>query len=534
MRAAPVRKWGRGLCIAASALALLCLAGASVLAQTASPDGVTAVLRAQLDGTAARPAGLDRAALLRFYRQRDFRPVWVGNPAAKIAVAALEGAASDGFDPEDYHAAALAAAPADNAAAARYDLMLTDGVLAYAHDLRLGRLEPSRADKMVELARSGFDPVAGLSSALASGNLRQWLASLPPADPQYAALKALLVRYRAAETHPWPRLPDVKKIVLKAGAPGLDLLRERLLAEGLLAADAAPDDMPVLEDAVEKFQARDGLKADGVVGRQTIAALNVTPAGRVAQIEANLERWRWLPHTLGPRYIEVNAADTTLKMVDAGKVVLRSRVITGKPKTMTAIFNAQVVAVTVNPPWNVPLSIARNEILPKMRRNPGYLAHEHIVLVKPPYEFRQLPGADNSLGFLKLEMPNRFSAYLHDTPVRSLFARDERHLSHGCIRVQNIRPLAAYVLYGDAADGAEKIDAAIAAGETKRIPLDKPLPVYVLYWTAMADANGAPEFRPDVYGRDRRLIAALAGQPVNGASLGGASYAQTGCRSVAG
>ena len=555
MRAAPVRKWGWGLYFVVPVLAMLCLAGVSAFAQTVSPDGVAAILRAQLSGDAGSKLGvLDRAALLRFYQLRDFRPAWVGNPSARVAVAALEKAASDGLDPQDYHAAALEAAPADAAAAARYEMMLTDGVLAYAHDLRLGRVEASRADKMVELARPGFDPVAALSAVLAAGNLRQWLAGLPPADPQYAALKALLVRYRAAEAHPWPALPDVKKFILKADASGLDLLRIRLVDEGLLAANDAPEDMQALEAAVEKFKARNGLKADGVLGRQTIAALNVTPAGRVAQITANLERWRWLPHERGPRYIEVNAADTTLKVIDGGKVVLSSRVITGKPKTMTAIFNANVIAVTVNPSWHVPVSIARNEILPKLRRNPAYLVREHMVVVDGPagdpygqsinwhavsaanlhYEFRQLPGEDNSLGYLKLEMPNRFSAYLHDTSARSLFARDERHLSHGCIRVQNIRPLAAYALYGGAADGAEKVDAAIATGETKRIPLDKPLPVYVLYWTAMADANGAPEFRPDVYGRDKRLIAALAGQLVNGASLGGASYAQTGCVTTAG
>ncbi len=555
MRAAPVRKWGRGLVLAV--LVLACVAGISAPAKTVLPDGVAAELRAQLSGNAeSQFAGMDRAALLRFYRARDFRPAWLGNPASGAAVAALENAGADGLDPADYHAGVLEAHQLTDSAvnAARYDLTLSDGVLAYAHDLRLGRVDPSRADKMVGLARPGFDAVAALSAALAEGNFQQWLASLPPTNPQYAALKMLLARYRSAESQKWPQLPDAKKIELKTGTPSIDLLRNRLAGEGLLAANALPDDMQVLEDAVKKFQTRNGLKADGVVGRQTIAALNVTPAARAAQIKANLERWRWLPHDLGPRYIEVNAADTTLKVIDNGKVVLSSRVITGKPKTMTAIFNADVIAITVNPIWHVPVSIARKEILPKLRRNPAYLVREHIIVVDGPagdpygqsvnwravsaanlhYEFRQLPGEGNSLGLLKLEMPNPFSAYLHDTSARSLFARDERHLSHGCIRVQNIRPLAAYALYGAALDGMEKIDTAIAVGETRRIPLDKPLPVYVLYWTAMADTDGTPEFRPDVYGRDKRLIAALAGQPVNGAALDGSSYAQSGCLSVAG
>jgi murein L,D-transpeptidase YcbB/YkuD len=214
----------------------------------------------------------------------------------------------------------------------------------------------------------------------------------------------------------------------------------------------------------------------------------------------------------------VNTADATLKVVDNGKIVLTSRIIAGKPATPTPIFAAQVVALTVNPYWNIPATIARKEILPKERRHPGYMASQHIFAAGDG-TLKQQPGTDNALGFLKLEMPNRFNSYLHDTPARGLFARNDRHFSHGCMRVQQIAPLASYVLTGDTAAAKDKLAALIATGVNQRISLDKTVPVYVLYWTAIADQDGAVSFRPDIYGRDGRLLAALAGHLFGRVSL---------------
>ena len=188
--------------------------------------------------------------------------------------------------------------------------------------------------------------------------------------------------------------------------------------------------------------------------------------------------------------------------------MLTSRIVAGKAATPTLLFAATVVAVTVNPYWNIPASIARNEILPKERAHPGYLAAEHIERM-PDGGLRQTPGDFNALGRLKLEMPNRFNSYLHDTPAKTLFARTDRHFSHGCMRVEQIRQLASLVLTGAPSAALQRIDAAIDADETVRIPLDKPLPVYVLYWTVIAHRGGAVDF---LYGRDGRLLAALAGE----------------------
>jgi murein L,D-transpeptidase YcbB/YkuD len=233
---------------------------------------------------------------------------------------------------------------------------------------------------------------------------------------------------------------------------------------------------------------------------------DATAGRRVEQILANMERWRWLP-AFEERYIEVNVADSTLKVVDHGTIALASRVIVGKPENPTPLFSAMVTSVTVNPYWSIPARIANREIRPRGR---GYVRARYIVTEGG--QLRQRPGPRNALGRVKLEMPNSFDAYLHDTPSRSLFARDERHLSHGCVRVELIRPLASFAMSGSTDGAIERLNGAIATGKNRGFALDTPLPVHVLYWTAIADANGDVAFVPDVYGRDAVLIAALANQ----------------------
>jgi len=246
---------------------------------------------------------------------------------------------------------------------------------------------------------------------------------------------------------------------------------------------------------------------------RAIAAKNDSPAAEadVQRIIANMERWRWVPRSFGSRYVDVNAASASLEVVENGKVVLTSPTVVGKPDARTPIFTAVASAFTVNPSWHIPTQIVRKEILPHARANPGYLARHHMVRTASG-GYRQLPGHGNALGVIKMEMPNEFDAYLHDTPMHSLFAEDERHLSHGCVRVERIQPLISYAMTGDVDSGLDRIHSLIMTHGTRRISLDDPLPVFVLYWTAIADADGAVNFLPDVYGRDQRLISAMAEQ----------------------
>jgi len=235
----------------------------------------------------------------------------------------------------------------------------------------------------------------------------------------------------------------------------------------------------------------------------------------VQTIIANMERWRWVPRNFGSRYVSVNAAGATLEAVDHGNVILTSPVIVGKPDTPTPLFSTTAVSLAINPSWHVPTPIVRREILPKLRANPNYLAHKHMVW-NDGGGIRQLPGAGNALGVLKFEMPNEFDTYLHDTPSHALFAKADRHLSHGCIRVGKIQQLGSFALTGDPEAGLARIHSLIIARATRTISLDETLPVFVLYRTAIADADGAVNFLPDVYGRDQRLISALAVQHLSG------------------
>ena len=460
----------------------------------------------------------DLPALRRFYKERDYSPAWVSQNGltedALLARQALAHADDEGLNPADYDDGLQV--PVTAQGAARYDLLLTDSFLRYARDVRLGRIAPDAVYNDIGLPVQVFDPVSALTAALKTHTVARLIADLPPPHAEYAQLKAALARYRAiAAAGGWPQIPGQDELKLDGNDPRLAVLSRRLAIEDPTLLQGAPVDMGTLRDAVERFQARNGLHVDGRVGRQTLYALNVSAPERVAQITANMERWRGMPRSFGPRYIAVNAADATLQVVDNGKVILTSRVIVGKPHSPTAIFAATVIAITINPYWNIPAAIARNETIPKARRHPGYLAANHII-VSSSGRLRQLPGPDNSLGQIKLEMPNRFDAYLHDTPARKLFEADERHLSHGCIRVEQIQPLASFALTGDAAAGLENIQAAIATGANQRISLDNPLPVYVLYWTAIADQDGMVDFRSDVYGRDQKLLAALAGRHLMG------------------
>jgi len=458
-------------------------------------------------------AGLNMPELRRFYERRDFAPAW-NTSGANLAIAASGSSAEDGLDPAAYRLDAILARK--NAPTARnwseLDLFLTNSVLAYMHDLHVGRVSPDSAGFAVALPSTGYDAVAALTDALASGRLAELFGSLAPPHPEYARLKVALAQYRKiAEDGGWPQIASFTSLDLQSADTRISLLRRRLAIEDSLMN---PNDASIenVEAAVKRFQARSGLEADGRVGKITLAALNVPASARVAQIIANMERWRWLPRPFEDTYVEVNAADATLKVVDHGKVVLTSKVITGKPASPTPIFKAEIEAVIVNPSWNIPDKIAREEILPKEHRHPGYMARQHIVADRPGGRLRQLPGEGNSLGRLKLEMPNRFDSYLHDTPAQSLFAQADRHFSHGCMRVEQIQPLASFAMSGDAQAGLERIRDAIATEVTQRFSVDKPIPVYVLYWTVIADQDGTVEFRPDVYGRDEKLLARLGGQ----------------------
>jgi murein L,D-transpeptidase YcbB/YkuD len=414
---------------------------------------------------------------------------------AALRDAEAQGLAVPAFDPAD---------PAQ----------VRSATLAYARAQRGGRLSPGQFPNDWAIRPGRYDPAQDLAQAVAERRLQDWVAGLPPPDPRYAALVGAYGRYRTlASRGGWPSL--VAGGPLKPGEKGarVEALARRLAIEDPSAGAPAPSAEPVydqvLAKSVARAQARYGLTADGVAGAATLKALNVPVEARLGQIRANLERWRWVQRTLPTYRVELNTADASLQLFDGAGPGLAMRAIVGRPSKPTPMFQDEIEAIVLNPPWNVPPEIAAKEIWPKIRRDPGYMAREGFV-VRPGGGLQQRPGPKCALGSIKFDLPNRFGVYLHDTPSRSLFARDSRALSHGCMRLEKPNVLAERLLKDSPDWPPWRVQAILAAGTTQRIMLPRHVPVFVFYRTAFTGDDGQVNFRQDVYHWDERLLALLA------------------------
>jgi murein L,D-transpeptidase YcbB/YkuD len=498
---------------------LLCLAGGPAFAE-GSADALPLAQGQSAARIAARIADpapltveglpLDRAPLVAVYTARQDAPLWEGHPDWPIALElAIAASASEGIPPESLGLTALRRALADPALSpAERDLLLTDRFLAYGAILARRRIDLASIETLWALPAPVFDPVAAVAGLEKSGGPAAGLKALAPASADYDRLRAALARYETlAAAGGWESLPFGTKLHAGDQGPMVQILRRRLAAEGDLPAGLTEDPAfdAGLEAAVTGFQRRHGLLEDGRIGPATLAALNLTAADRARQIRVNLERLRASPHALPPTRIEVQQASQILTLYRDGKPVLVSRVVVGAPTHATPVLEAAVERIVLDPAWDVPASITRTEIQPRLHRDPGYLARNHYVVHDSGpggMRLRQLPGPWNALGTVMLDMPNPFDVYLHDTPLRNLFALPQRALSHGCVRVEAVRDLAAALL------GAPL---PAPGGSTRGLPLAAPMPVYFLYQTAFAEADATVVFRDDIYGRDARLAVALAG-----------------------
>ena len=413
------------------------------------------------------------------------------------------------YTPAERTMIAEAAGLSPEAAARLDDTGLTKRLLDFARIETGQRVRPSSVDVRWTVEPRRRDLAAELRTARAGTGLGAWIATLSPPAAQYRALRDARARYAAlGAAGGWPSLAEGP--VARPGDRGEAILglRGRLALEGYDAGEPADPALfdPALETALRAFQERHALDADGVLGPATRRALNVPAGERLMQIDANLERWRWMPALIPADRVEVDTGAQEAVLYRDGVAVLRMRAIVGAPKHPTPMFAARIDAVVFNPPWNVPASIAINELLPAALRRPGLLASMGISWVGG--HLQQRPGPNNSLGQVKFDIPNRFGVYLHDTPGKGLFVQPVRAFSHGCMRLEKPRDLAAALLSPQGGSAAT-VESAIAAGTTTRANLRQPVPVYVLHWTARADA-GQVSFRPDIYGWDRKLMAALA------------------------
>jgi murein L,D-transpeptidase YcbB/YkuD len=493
------RQLGLGAAVTAFASGM----GLSAGAQTREP-GAIAFYDGFNDQLARLPTTI-QPDVRAFYELNGWRPVWTPERLRTLQTAA-GGAERHGLSPGDFfNFDALSAVP--EAA----EMRTTAAALGYGRVLAEGRVRPETVEDLWEMQKNRVDLPFGLNEALAQNRLVDWFDGLAPTDIGYSNLSAGYIRYRRLiREGGWPTFrqgPTIEPGTNDARIP--DLIK-RLVAEGdLAAADGARltgmGDFygPEVEAAVRGFQTRHGLAADGRIGTGTQRSLSASTEDRARQIALNLERRRWLKREVAPERIEVNTAAAIMVYWKDGRPVHSNRVIVGTASNQTPSLEKPFASVVANPPWYVPSSIARAEILP---RGPGYLASQNMYISNGRVIQRAGPNA--ALGYVKFELRDSYAIFLHDTPGKAAFNLAFRHRSHGCVRVQGAVEFARLLLSPDPTLLGQ-FDNAQDTRETKRISTGREITVRLLYWTAFVDGQGRVAFREDVYSRDAKLAQAL-------------------------
>jgi len=494
--------------------------------------------------TGTDPATIDRA-LLSLYIKNDTQPLWIkGNQPdsrAQALLQTLQNSILDGLNPDDYKVAELLTLwPLEDAASlARLDVLLTLVLGRYVADMREGSADPCLLNpKLFAAARDHeVDILQVVNEALQADNLSLFLKNQAPSHEAYRGLRQALADYRSLEQEGgWKTIPDGPTIRPGMTDPRIPLIVERLIKTGELepAADSGRKYDQNLIEAVKKFQHRYLLEPDGIVGKKTLAAMNVPVSQLIKRIILNMERWRWLPHRMDGKRIFVNIAGFQLFGATDEQVEITMPVIVGKVYHKTPVFTGSMRYLEINPFWNIPNSIAVNEMVPHMQKDPDYLSKKNIRIfegwqenapeIDPTaidwqtigkgikrYRLRQDPGPDNALGRIKFIFPNVNNIYLHDTPAHELFLKTTRDFSHGCIRVSRPLELGEYLLEGNKKPlKVGQLKKLVESSKRKVILLDKQLPVHILYRTVRASAaTGEIFFYPDVYQRDALLAQAL-------------------------
>lgn len=482
----------------------------------------------------------------RYYESQQFQPAWQDPARLNALITSLDELRDDGLDPDDYHYPSLQSYRLDLRMnkltvedRANLDLLATDAFMLSLYHLYLGKVDPQKVSSQWNFSQRPTqleDGLARFAQRLAAGEVRETYAATRPQHVWYQRGRERLREYRAiAAAGGWPSVADGPTLKPGMQDARIPVLRERLRVTKDLApagADALPEDDvfdPTLVTAVQNFQSRHGLTADGAVGPGTRAAMNVPVQSRIDQIRVNLERGRWTLHEIKGEFVLVDVAGFYVSYFRNDEPVWTSRVVVGRDERETPIFRSTITYVVINPTWTIPPGILVKDKLPELQRNPGALKRMNIRVLDgsgrevdpysinwhkygpsrlPPYQFRQDPGPDNALGLIKIMFPNPYLVYLHDSPAKSLYDQDQRTFSSGCIRVQKPFELAELVLH-DPQWSQQAIADAIATQETRTVNLATPVPVLILYWTAQPRPDGQVNFRKDIYGRDAATLAAL-------------------------
>jgi murein L,D-transpeptidase YcbB/YkuD len=481
-------------------------------------------------------AASEDRAIADWYSKNDYRTLWTGAGDAErrhALLAALATATDHGLPVARYDADALKAAvrtAVTEGDRGRVEIALTRAYLAFARDLTSGAIEPKAVDGGILREIPVIDP-AVLLSRMASGNAQAVLDWLVPRSPAYLNLMKAKIRLEAdIASGGWGAPVSALALAPGDSGPAVVELRDRLVRMGYLGHSTTGVYDRRIEAAVVEFQLNHGLTADGIVNESTLAEVNKGPEERLKSIIVALERERWMDYDRSARHIWVNLPDFTAKIVDHGRTVFETRVVIGKnvPDQRSPEFSDLMEHMVINPSWGVPRSIIVKEYLPLLQANPNAVGHLQVIdgrgRVVPrgavnfaaynarnfPFALRQPPSDDNALGLVKFMFPNPYNIYLHDTPSKSLFAKEVRAYSHGCIRVADPFDLAHALLSVQSPDAEAEFDVKLKTGDETTVKLLAPVPVHLVYFTAYPGAKGRISYRRDIYGRDAALFAALS------------------------
>lgn len=493
-------------------------------------DGLRGAIAATTAGSRART---DAEQLYYFYGARHFAPLWLVedesgkvsfSPAASGVIELFERAHLEGLEPSDYLTEALdiPAAMNDPRRLAALEGEFSAAMLRYAQDAYSGRLDPRSVSGNIDIAIKRVDEKALLERLSASAEPASVLMEFHPKHREFIALRDLLARHYDGTIQPVAKVPEGP--LLKAGMSDhrVPLLRERLsVPAGSEDVTGAYDE--ALISAVMNFQTEMGLNPDGVVGPATIAALNGAGGATRADIVANMERWRWMPEDLGDLNVFVNIPEYRLEVAKYGEVVWDTRVIVGQTRRQTPLFSDKIRHVVTNPYWNVPPTILRQDVMPKVAANPGYLDSQNMELfyggtqVDPysvdwttanpsAFRVRQKPGRSNSLGMVKFLFPNSHDVYLHDTNSPGLFSRSQRAISSGCVRVENPFEFARVLLENEPNFTVASVEGSLGAGKERWFNMDHRVPVHLAYFTLRISKDGTVRSYADIYGHNAAVI----------------------------
>ena len=486
---------------------------------------------------------LTQAILLEIYEGHEFAPFWNRPERIRELMTLLTDSADHGLIPEDYNLGQLKNALQQQESSptaeieADADILLTESLLRYGYHRRFGKVKGSSIDPDINFRRENFHhqaPKVTIEQALESASLPDFIEIAAPTGPYYRQLQQKLGLYRdIADAGGWPSVPEGATLRLDDRDPRVQTIRKRLAVTGDLPPLADTESTffdQELKTAVKGFQTRHSLEADGIVGKQSFAAMNIPVKFRIGQLRASLERLRWVNQEAASTLVAVNIAGFKAVFIQDGEIIWQTRAMVGKHYRQTPVFRGDIAYLEFNPTWTIPPGILRNDTLPAIKRDPNYLSSKNIRVIDRsgktidpstvnwnqyskgvPYTLRQDPGPNNALGTVKFIFPNEHFVFLHDTPHRELFSHAERAFSSGCIRVEDPLRLAELLMDDSKKYPRSELEAIVDSRKTQRINLAPKIPVIIVYLTAGLDPQGRVRFYKDIYDRDEKVLNALDG-----------------------